>query len=141
MTRPCTLTSATWPPPASPTLTPIRSAEGNDEEGLSVLYGRAAGHEHLADLAVGRRPDLGDMTEGLDPPEHVATRHRVAGAPLARDAEDADRRRVDALCLFGRSFLVPCGGRGRVRALRLPRHRDREPVRFDLDGDGGEPIR
>jgi len=101
-------------------VTAIRSAERNDEEGLSVLHGRAAGHEHLADLAVGRCADLGHVTEGLDPAEHVAARDRVAGTPLARDAEHPDRGRVYALGLLGRRFFVPHGERDRTRALRLP---------------------
>ena len=92
-------------------LTAIRSAERNDEERLPVLDRRPTGHEDLANLAIGGRADLGNVTEGLDPTENVTARHRVAGAPLARDAEDTDGRRVNALGLFGRSFLLPSGER------------------------------
>src|SRR5207245_5121648 len=121
-------------------LTAIRSAECNDEERLPVLDRRATGHEDLADLAIGGRADLGNATEGLDPAENVTACHRVAGAPLARDAEDTNRRGVNALRLFGRSFLVPGGERGGSFGLRLPRYRNREAGRFDLDRDGGETV-
>src|SRR5438094_10236748 len=104
-----------WPPPASRTVTALGAAERNDEEGLSVLHGRAAGHEHLADLAIGRCADLGHVTEGLDPAEHVAARAHVAGTPLARDAEHPDRGRVYAVGLPGRRLFLP--------------HRDRAPTR------------
>src|SRR6266566_8760687 len=134
------VTAATWPSPDSWTLTAIRSAEGNDEERLPVLDRRPACHEHLADLAIRGRADLGNVTEGLDPAENVTARHRVAGAPLARDAENTHGRRVNALGLFGRSFLAPGGKRGGSFGLRLPLDRDREAIRFDLDRDGGETV-
>src|SRR5437762_7350459 len=134
------VTSATWPSPDSWTLTAIRSAEGNDEERLPVLDRRPARHEHLADLPIRGRADLGDVAEGLDPAENVTTRDRVAGAPFARDAEDADGRRVNALGLFGRSFLMAFRERGGPFGLSLPRDRDREAVRFDFDRDGGETL-
>src|SRR5437899_7098723 len=117
-------------------LTAIGSAERNDEESLPVLDRRPAGHEHLADLAIRGRADLGNVTEGLDPTENVTARHRVAGAPLARDAEDTDGRRVNALGLFGRSFLLPGGERDGSIGLRVPRDRNREAVRFYLVPDG-----
>ena len=47
---------------------------------------------------------------------------------------------MNALRLFGRSFLVPGGERGGSFGLRLPRYRNREAVRFDLDRDGGETV-
>src|SRR6266566_1030854 len=134
------VTAATWPSPDSWTLTAIRSAEGNDEERLPVLDRRPACHEHLADLAIRGRADLGDVTEGLDPAENVTTRDRVARAPLARDAEDTDGRRVNALGLFGRSFLMAFRERVGPFGLSLPRDRDREAVRFDFDRDGGETL-
>src|SRR5207247_573866 len=76
----------------------------------------------------------------LDPSENVTTRDRVARAPLARDAEDTDGRRVNALGLFGRSFLMAFRERGGPFGLSLPRDRDREAVRFDFDRDGGETL-
>src|SRR2546430_16663911 len=116
----------------------IRSAEGNDEERLPILHRRATGDEHLADLAVGGRADLGHVTEGLNPTKHLAAGDRIAAAPLARDAEDADGRRVNTLRLLGWSFLLPRGRCGRTRALPLPGDGDREAVRLDLARDRGE---
>src|SRR5207244_12756125 len=121
-------------------LTAIRAADRNDEDRLPVLDRRPTGHEDLANLAIGGRADLGNVTEGLDPTENVTARHRVAGAPLARDAEDTDGRRVNALGLFGRSFLMAFRERGGPFGLSLPRDRDREAVRFDFDRDGGETL-
>jgi len=86
-------------------VTAIRSAEGNDEKGLSVLDRRTTGHEDLADLAVRGSADLGDVTERLDPAEDVAARHGVAGVPLACRVEETDRRGMDALRLFDGRFL------------------------------------
>src|SRR5688572_8383423 len=119
----------------------MRSAEGNDEEGLPVLHRRTAGHEDLADLAVGGRADLSDVTQRLDAAEQVAARHRVARGPLARDAEDADGRRMHALRFLDGCFVRHHRWSARAGALPMPGHRDRKPIRLDLDRDGAEALR
>src|SRR5207245_10516890 len=91
------VTSADQPAGSSRIATASRSVEGNDEERLSVLYGRPARDEDVLDLAVGGRADLGDVAERLDAAQHVATRDGIAGRPLARRAEHAHRRGVDPL--------------------------------------------